>query len=198
MADERKHIRTFIAVDVNASVAQRVEALQAALAKTRADVRWVDNHNLHVTLKFLGPTPEEDVPPVTEAIARIAGRHQPWKVEVRGVGAFPSFRRPRVLWLAVHDDGKLAEVAHELDEALVPLGFAPEQRPFQPHLTLGRVRSLQRWEALEKEVKAHLEESFGESVVEELILYRSDLRPTGAVYTPLWKTHLGETKGDET
>ncbi len=198
MVDERKHIRAFIAVDLDPAVTERIGALQAELAKMRADVRWVGNDNLHVTLKFLGPIPEADIPSITEVMGNIARRHAPWKIELQGLGAFPSFRRPRVLWLGVHDGGKLCEVAHELDEGLLPLGFAAEQRPFQPHLTLCRVRSLRRWEVLEKELKAHLEESFGESVVDEFILYRSDLRPTGAIYTPLWKTHLGETKGEET
>lgn len=198
MSEERKQLRTFVAVDIDAAVAERVGALQSVLAKTRADVRWVDNHNLHITLKFLGTTPQELIPQVTEAIAQTARRQQPAKIEVRGLGAFPSFRRPRVLWLGVRDDGKLAAMARELDEALAPLGFPTEERPFQPHLTLCRVRSLRRWDALEKEAKAHLDETFGESFVEELILYRSDLRPTGAVYTPLWKAHLGETKGEGT
>ncbi|MCX8073714.1 MAG: RNA 2',3'-cyclic phosphodiesterase [Candidatus Binatia bacterium] len=197
MTEEGKHIRTFIAVDVDSAVSERLQALQSTLAKSRADVRWVDNSSLHITLKFLGSTPEASIPAVTGTLNRIARNHAPWTIELRGLGAFPSLRRPRVLWVGVLDGGKLAQVARELDEALAPLGFAREERPFQPHLTLCRVRSLQRWEALEEKVKAHLDESFGQSVVQEFILYRSDLRPTGAVYTPLWKTPLGETKGEE-
>ncbi|GIW44999.1 MAG: RNA 2',3'-cyclic phosphodiesterase [Candidatus Binatia bacterium] len=197
MVSDSRRIRTFIAVDIDSLLADRIAALQTALAKTKADVRWVERESWHITLKFLGPTLEEQIPQITDAIHRVAAECQPWPIELRGLGAFPSLRRPRVLWLGVRDEGRLAQAARALDDALAPLGFAPEERPFQPHLTIGRVRSLKGWEALEEQIKSLWEESWGEYRAQEIILYQSDLRPTGAVYTALWKTPLGKTKGEQ-
>ncbi len=193
---ENKRIRTFIAVDVNSALAEKIAALLASFAKTRADVRWVRTDGLHITLKFLGPTREADLPSVQAAMSAVADHHAPWQIELRGVGAFPSLKRPRVLWVGVRDGGQLTEVARELDQALAPLGFAPEERAFQPHLTLGRFRSLHRWDALEEAIKPYLDEPLGASEVTELILYESDLRPGGAVYTRLCQIPLGKKKGE--
>lgn len=198
MEQETKRIRAFIAVDPETGLVEKITQVQAELAKTRADVRWVRPDGMHVTLKFLGTVDEGMLAPLERQVFQVGSRFTPWDVEFRGLGAFPSLRRARVLWVGVRDDGKLAALAGELARALTTLGFPVEERPFQPHLTLGRVRSLHRCEALEEAAMQYVDEPFGHSRVSEIVLYRSDLQPGGAVYTRLWTTLLGEKKGDNT
>ncbi len=188
-------IRCFVAIDVAEEVRQRLVAFAQDLAQSGADVRWVRPEGLHVTLKFLGPVAEAELPAICEAVQNVAGARSPWTIVVRDLAAFPSLRRPRVLWAGVRDDGQVSSLASALEEALERLGFAREDRPFTPHITLGRVNSLRGWEKLEERLKNNLASLWGESKVDKVIVYRSDLKPTGAVYTPLWTTFLKENRG---
>jgi len=184
-------IRSFIAVDLQAPVREAVGALQARLARLKADVRWVRPTGMHVTLKFLGPVEPARLERVhTNVVAAVRGRPA-LQLRVHGLGAFPSWRRPRVLWVGLEGDG-LVGLAAAIDTAVQPLDFEPEQRGFTPHVTLGRVNSLRGWPHLEELVKTHLDDDFGVSTVSAVIIYRSTLRPEGAVYAPLWTIPLSQ------
>jgi len=111
------------------------------------------------------------------------------KVRACGLGAFPSWRRPRVVWVGLSGDG-LVELAASVDTALTPLGFEPERRAFTPHLTLGRVNGLRGWPRLEEVLKAHLSDDFGESAIDAVTVYCSTLQKGGAVYARLWTIPL--------
>jgi 2'-5' RNA ligase len=212
-----KSIRSFIAVDLQSPVLAAVGELQAHLARIKADVRWVRPQGMHVTLKFLGPVEPGRLEQVyTSVVAAVRGRPA-LQLCVHGLGAFPSWRRPRVLWVGLAasvgsagplPDGSLrptmsdrrgggdglAALAAAIDTAVQPFGFEPEKRGFTPHITLGRVNSLRGWPALEEVLKMHLDDDFGSSTVSAVVIYRSTLRPDGSVYSPLWTIPLGQHK----
>ena len=187
-------IRSFIAVDLAASVRQAVAELQSELARIKADVRWVRAEGMHVTLKFLGSVEAPRLERVHEALAAAVADQPALHVQARDLGAFPGWRRPRVVWVGLHGEG-LVELAQRIDVALAPLGFEREQRPFTPHLTLGRVNSPRGWARLEEVCKAHLDDDFGASDIGAVTIYRSTLQRGGAVYTPLWTIPLRQHKG---
>jgi 2'-5' RNA ligase len=187
-------IRSFIAVNLDVPVLQSLRHLQRTLADTDADVRWVRPEAIHVTLKFLGDVDADLLSRVHAAVVAELHEQPALSLQVRGLGAFPSLRRPRVLWAGLLGDG-LATLAPRVDAAVVALGFEPEQRSFTPHVTLGRVNSLRGWPGLEALVKAHIDDDFGCSEVGSLVIYRSVLQPNGAVHTPLWTIPLTQNKG---
>jgi 2'-5' RNA ligase len=190
---ESERIRSFVAIDVAPPVLKALQGLHAELARHKADVRWVRPEGLHMTLKFLGYVEAPRLEKVRAALEAAVREHAALRARVHGLGAFPSLRRPRVLWVGLEGDG-LAELAAAVDAALEPLGFEPEKRAFTPHVTLGRVNSLRGWPALEEDFKAHLDDDFGDSDVTAVTIYQSTLRRDGAVYTALWTIPLGRHK----
>jgi 2'-5' RNA ligase len=189
-------LRCFVAIDLAEEVRQRLIALLEDLAQCGADVRWVRPQGLHVTLKFLGWVKAAQLSSIQAAVKRVVAGRTPWEIELRELAAFPNLRRPRVLWVGVQDRGELQAVAEALEREFAALGFPRETRPYTPHVTLGRVSSLRGWDKLEERLKSHLANSWGESQVKTIIVYQSELRPDGAVYTPLWKTSLEENRGE--
>jgi RNA 2',3'-cyclic 3'-phosphodiesterase len=187
-------IRSFIAVDLDAPVRQAVNVLQGELRRINADVRWVRPEGLHVTLKFLGSVDPGRLERLHAALASSLRDQPALQVRVRGLGAFPDWRRPRVVWVGLHSVG-LAVLAALVDGALGPLGFERERRAFTPHLTLARVNSLRGWPPLEEACKAHLDDDFGASDIGAVTIYRSTLQRGGAVYAPLWTIALRRHKG---
>ena len=147
---------------------------------------WVAAENLHVTLKFLGGIDEAGVPPVIDALGAAVRRHARFAIEVGGLGAFPSASRARVLWAGVvGGDGALRALAATVETALAALGFPREERPFSPHITLGRVREPRRAPELADGLTAGATRRFGRVDVAQVTLMRSDLSSRGARYTPL-------------
>jgi len=190
---ETERIRSFIAIDLAEPVRAAIASLQRELARANADVRWVRREGMHVTLKFLGAVEAPRLERVHEAVETALHTQPALHVRAHGVGAFPSLRRPRVLWVGLEAEG-LVELAAQIDAAVTPLGFEPEKRSFTPHATLGRVNSLRRWAALEAQLATHIDDDFGSSDVDAVTIYRSTLRPTGSIYTPLWTMSLNKHK----
>ena len=149
-----------------------------------AGVAWVAAENLHVTVKFLGSVEESRLAEIGAALGR-AVRVPAFEVGVRGLGAFPSATRARVLWAGAPGSPPFTALAEEVDRALVAMGFAPEGRGFTPHVTLGRVREPRRNDALAAALQAAAARDFGSLRVERVSLMRSDLSPRGARYTEL-------------
>jgi len=182
-------IRCFVAVDLAAHVLAAIEKVVGEMRQVGGDVRWVSSGNLHVTLKFLGEVPEARVDAARAALSRCAGLRPPFDVTARGLGTFPNLRRARVLWVGLAGPD-LSNLAREVDEALAGEGFNREARPVVPHVTVGRVRSPRGWERVLAAMQPYWEDSFGESRVDEIVLYRSELRPQGPRYTALERVPL--------
>ena len=144
---------------------------------------WVAETNLHVTLKFLGQIEESRVGAITEGLASVAARTPAFALDVRGLGAFPTPARPRVLWVGLEPAAPLRALAGEVDAALAALGFARESRSFAAHVTLGRVRESRRHPALAAALARPVQ--CGRLTVSRVSLMRSELHPRGARYTEL-------------
>ena len=185
-------IRSFIAVAVDDGIIARLAALQGELRRADAPVSWVRPEGMHLTLKFLGNVPEARIPDIGDALREVAAGRATFRVSMEGTGAFPNPRRPRVIWADVRDGREtLVELAGAVDAALAGLGFPPEDRPFSPHLTLGRVKISSHLEKLMALLESHAGDRFGEMAVTEVILFQSELSPKGAKYTPLRRMTLG-------
>ena len=192
-AAETERVRSFIAVDLEAPVLAALGRVLREFVGIKCDVRWVRVEGVHVTLKFLGWVEAPRLAQVREALGAATEGQPALHAQVHGLGAFPSLRRARVLWVGVDAPG-LAGLAARVDAAMTRLGFEAEARGFTAHVTVGRVNGRRGWSHVEEVFKTHLTDDFGESGVKAVTIYRSTLRPDGAVYTPLWTIPLGRHK----
>ncbi len=179
-------IRSFLAIELPETVRKRIEEVQGNLKSSHADVRWVSAGKIHLTLKFFGNIDEAAIEPIVKAVEGPVRAVSPFSLKVKGIGAFPNWRNPRVVWMGLIDGGDiLIPLQKQVEMELQKVGFEPEGRAFQPHLTLGRVNSVRGKEALIRAMEEHREEEFGEFEVSKVVLFKSDLKPTGPIYTPL-------------
>lgn len=185
-------IRSFLAIELPKSIQKKIEEVQTDLRISHADVKWVHPENIHLTLKFLGNIEESRVEPILQAIGGPIQATSPFSIKVQGMGAFPHSKNPRVIWVGLMDGERvLTTFQKELEGILAKIGFEPEGRPFQPHLTVGRVRTSRGKNDLVAKMEKHREEEFGSIEAEEVVLFRSELKPTGPIYTALRKLGLG-------
>lgn len=183
-------IRSFVAIELPDDVKAALVGLQQDL-KTQVPsgaVRWTRPEAIHLTLQFLGDVAPGQIEAIVGALRGVSVAQAPFAFEVTGVGVFPNPNRPRVVWTGIIEPGgTLVALQKEVGQALAPLGFSPEKRPFTPHLTIGRAaRHAGRRELAELGTVIARSEvgSMGQVVVDHINLMKSDLRPKGAVYTP--------------
>lgn len=181
-------IRTFIAVKIPATLllGRLIENLQ----ELGRPVRPVRLGNLHVTLKFLGETEATQIPEIADALENVVVGCDEFLVEIGGLGVFPNFRRPSVVWAGLKAE-PLDALADNLEKRLDPLGFPRENRAFLPHLTVARVRGKAPRE-LATYVQQNAKTDYGSEIVESVELYQSELLPEGSRYTILARTMLGK------
>jgi RNA 2',3'-cyclic 3'-phosphodiesterase len=193
-ASSEKSQRLFVAVDVPEHVRALVERAIGRLRERHPGGRWVPAANQHVTVRFLGATPPARVPLVLEAVARTASRHRAFAIRTTSLGAFPSPRRARVLWVGLDDGGGHARaLAADLDAALAPV-LEPEVRAFTPHLTVARFDPPVRLDAVIADVRC----ASDPFEVGALTLYRSHLGRGAPRYEPLATVPLaGDGAGDD-
>jgi RNA 2',3'-cyclic 3'-phosphodiesterase len=181
--------RTFICLDLPDALRVDVEALQRRLAGLGDKVRWVDPRNLHLTLRFLGEISRPQVETVCLAVRCAASRMDAFPIHLSGTGCFPSPRRPRAFWIGVSDASNLIRLFETIERELVSAGFPREARPFSPHLTVGRVR-VDRSTARLGEAMGAAEFDAQPFLVAEVTVMKSELRTSGAVYTPIARLSL--------
>ncbi len=191
-----EQIRSFIAIELPDDAKRGLARLRKDLERDEHNfVKWVDPGGIHLTLKFLGNIPFKQVAEITELMKRAVQGISPFHLEISGLGAFPNLKQPRVFWVGVGGElDRLSRLQQSIDQALAAVGFAKEERPFVPHLTLARIR---------EGASAPERKSFGELVaattfadkypveVEAVRLMRSQLTPAGAIYTCLSVVGLG-------
>jgi 2'-5' RNA ligase len=179
-------IRSFIAVEIPVGIRQEIKRLLADIQNTEADVKWVRPEGIHLTFKFLGSVKEDVVEKVALAVRPVVEAWRPFRLKAHGVGCFPGIRNPRVLWIGLEqEEGSAVRLQQEIETKTAELGFSPESRPFQPHLTLGRVRSPKGRNLLIKMLETNSHLDLSSFPVDRVFLFRSDLRPGGSVYTKL-------------
>ena len=184
-------IRSFIAIDLPDATRQGLAAVQEQLRQSRAGVRWVKPGSIHLTLKFLGNIQAAQMEDIALAVAQEIRDHPPITLRATGLGAFPSRRKPRVIWIGMEGEvQRLTRIQARIEDALEPLGFVREKRGFRPHLTIGRVKDRRKLQALIDAMAELKIPEFDSFDVTEIILYKSDLRPTGAIYTKLHRMSL--------
>jgi 2'-5' RNA ligase len=184
-------IRTFIAIDIPQSVQEAMEHLSLELRKAGAAVTWVKPGRMHLTLKFLGNVPPEKIDEISKAMADAATQCHPFALRPEGCGAFPGMKNMRVVWVGLQADlDPLKRLQQRVEEAMESLGFEREERSFKPHLTLGRVKGRKNMEALQQAVLSQRDFALEAFDVFELVLYKSELRPEGAHYTPLFRARF--------
>jgi len=182
-------LRTFFAIEIGEAARRAAAELVDALRRDPgcAAVRWGRPEGFHVTLRFLGPTPEERVPALAAAVRDATAGIAPFSLALGALGAFPDARRPRVVFVGVEPAEPVAALAAAVERGVVAAGFAPEPRPFHAHLTLGRIRELRRRVRLPAGVRAEA----APFPVASLVLFRSQPGAAGSTYTPLERIALG-------
>jgi 2'-5' RNA ligase len=183
-------LRCFFAVEIGEGARRVAAALAERLAGEPGGdaVRWVRPENLHVTLRFLGPTPVASLGALVAAVRRETAGSTPFSLRLGALGAFPNARRPKVVTLEVEPHEPLAALAAGIERGVVAAGFAPEERRFNGHLTLGRLRGERRRLRLPEGVRGDA----APFPVASFVLLRSELAPRGSRYSPLERIPLGD------
>ncbi|NJD60978.1 MAG: RNA 2',3'-cyclic phosphodiesterase [Anaerolineales bacterium] len=188
-------IRAFIAIDLSTDIQYRLDEVMVNFKSLlpHSAVRWVPSANIHLTLKFLGDVSLSNLTILTDMLqTEISGHHQ-FDISVGGAGAFPNNRQPRVIWVGVEAPAELAAIQNGIETTTSRLGYAREDRAFSPHLTLGRVSrnaTSQDAKMIAKVLETTRVGFLGATCVEKVHLYRSDLQPSGAVYTHIFSASL--------
>jgi 2'-5' RNA ligase len=168
------------------------------LRKAGFSIRWVRREGIHLTLKFLGDIDKNAIDGIRSAMDESAKGRAGFTLQGKGIGVFPDFRRPRVVWMGLSGDTEmLSKLQGQLETHLDALGFPKERRRFKGHLTLGRAKGRLDVEKLRKSVEKLDAFETDAFAVESVILYQSTLRPQGAIYTKLAEVHLGNDRGSD-
>jgi 2'-5' RNA ligase len=184
-------MRLFLAVEFEPELRRALREATAPLRAVVPGAGWVAEDRLHLTLKFLGERPDTLVPPLTAAMAAIAARHWPVPMRLRGIGAFPDLRRPRVVWVGIAPAPKLELLHHDVEEGCAALGVEIDGKPFRPHLTIGRLRGTEDREARRELARVARGIRFrADAVVSAIQLVHSTLTPGGPRYERLAEAPL--------
>ena len=191
-------IRAFIAVEIDEPNKQKILNLISQLNKSDAAIKWATEHQMHLTLKFLGNINDSDIQKISASLKSIAGDSNAFSIKFPRIGAFPNMNRPRVIWLGIDKGAEdLTLLNSKIENELEKLGFVKEKREYSAHLTLGRVKSLKNIQNLTKlinEIELNLQD---EIKINKIILFQSTLTPKGAVYTTLKQYNLPSTNVGE-
>jgi RNA 2',3'-cyclic 3'-phosphodiesterase len=177
-------VRLFIGIQIPQTIRSAFASLLKDFRAIAPQVKWVRAENLHVTLKFLGDTELAKLSALQNALSAVRSG-EPVHLEFRGLGFFPNEKRPRVFWGGTQASANLKSLATDIDQAVHPLGFPLEDRPFTPHLTLARFPQPGIPPKLLQAIQENSARSFGSLHAEEFHLIESNLKPTGAEYTTL-------------
>lgn len=184
-------MRTFIAIEIPDEIKREMAKPQEQLKRSGVEAGWTRPEGIHLTLKFLGEVEESRIPEIMAALTNAARNTGGFRIEIAGAGAFPNPKNARVAWLGITGDGdKLAALQAAVEGAMTGLGMERDDRHFTPHLTLGRIkyiRSRDAWLAALNEIKDIRLTGFE---VDHISLMKSELKPSGAVYTEIGRVEL--------
>ncbi len=175
-------MRLFVALEIPSSVRENLADLLTSLRVVSPQTRWVRPENLHVTLKFIGEVPQENLAGIQSALAGVRS-DQPVTLDFRGVGFFPDEKLPRVFWAGIEASPNLKILAAGIGQATEKLGTSRERRPFSPHLTLARFEPPRLAQQLRTAIQEHPARDFGSLRTNQFHLIESKLKPSGAEYT---------------
>ncbi len=189
-------MRIFVAVEIPSDICQHIRELIDVLQRGAAPIRWSHADGMHITLKFIGEAPPEKVDRVKAALERM-NTVSPVSIRIQGAGYFPSERAPRVVWLGIQAGTGLAALAGHVEQALAPLGIPKEDRPFAPHLTIGRLRTPAPIPVVRELLRQREPLDLGSFIAREFFLYESQLASGGSVYKKLARFPLLQSVREE-
>jgi 2'-5' RNA ligase len=180
-------IRSFLAFELPGDIKSLVDRVSKDMRRSSLNVRWVNTDNIHLTVVFMGNIREQDIPAICQAVEKVCVRYGSFHIALTGLGAFPNAVRPRVIWLGLQGNiEKMSFFKKALQKHLQSFGVKEEKRAFRPHLTLGRFKSPGHIDSqLDNFIRAYKDLSSPECTLSDLILFKSDLKPGGAIYTKL-------------
>lgn len=204
-------MRAFIAIELSQSLHTHLHSLQSHLAEALKQtpdaanaLRWISAENIHLTLRFLGDSSAEQIQQISVGLDELASKHAGFDLTLAGIGCFPNVRRPNIVWVGVGGQVReLTNLQRPIEQLALSAGFAAEDRPFSPHLTIGRARKDastgqlgQLGRALQSAATSAPITGWHATVdVRSITLMQSDLRPAGAIYTPIKRIDLGREQG---
>lgn len=184
-------IRTFIAIESSPTLAAALEGDLRLFKSSAPLVKWSRPENIHLTLRFLGDVKENDLEELFDSLRDELSGIQPFALEIRGVGAFPDWRHPRVVWAGCGEGAEDAvALAERVEDVCIDLGYERERRPFRPHLTLGRVKLPAHAGDLKEAARSVGDRVYGYLDVDAAVVFMSSLRRTGPVYSPMARIEL--------
>ena len=179
-------IRTFIAIEIPETIQKKIGELQNSLKAFGARISWTRSANIHLTLKFLGDTEAAIIDEIAARLQLAVANLPEFKIAVNGTGAFPNFKRPRVIWIGAASEGdQLQTLAARVDECMENFGFETEKRHYSAHLTLGRVKDVSAIEPLMAKLKSYENFQAGSFNATNFHLIKSELHPAGSIYSRL-------------
>ncbi len=196
LPEDMNLLRAFIAVEIPREIRDAVGKAMVPLQKGIGSiVHWVPVENMHLTLKFLGDVSAANVEMLSEMLRAEADLFHCFDLRLSGLGSFPNLKRPRVIYIGIQAPATLEALQRGIESASRRLGYESEERGFSPHLTIGRVKHASRVTASEQQtIRRTLEKTridlLGTARVDSVHLYKSDLKPTGSVYTRLYSAPL--------
>jgi len=182
--------RTFIAIDIPYSHKMREcqNKLEHRLASQ--DIKWTPENQMHLTLKFLGNIDENVIRKCIIVLKDIATNYHPFSFNIRDLGVFKNIFYPRIIWFGVEKNETLIRLKKDIEKRFVELGFEPDDKNFNPHLTIGRIKRLKSKEALKELLEEYKDQVFHTVDVENIVFYESILKPEGPIYLPIEKIQL--------
>ncbi len=184
-------IRTFIALELPDQARSDINDLQKQLTSAGLKLRWVKPLNIHLTLKFMGDVDSNKLDPICDSVASAVSPHKAFDLQPRGIGCFPGLKNPRVFWVGLSGEVDiLGSLQTDVENALIPLGFKAEKRPFRGHLTIGRTKKRLNPLKTAEALRAHSAFSSDVFTVNQVTVFGSKLQPAGPVYTKLYQSPL--------
>jgi 2'-5' RNA ligase len=188
-------LRAFIAIEIPEEIKKQIAGQTVELRRmVGRSVRWVTPENIHLTLKFLGDISSTNIDFLAQALKTEVGQYLPFEIDIHGLGAFPNMRRPRIIWIGLNAPADLTRLQHNLETAAAHLGYVSDEKPFSPHLTIGRIReqlSSDETQSLRRALENARVGVLGKFAVKSVHLFQSELKPGGPVYTCLSTALLG-------
>jgi 2'-5' RNA ligase len=178
-------IRSFLAFELSAEMRSTVSGVYENVRNSRLEVRWVRPQGIHITVVFMGDVREEDIAAIGNEVGKVCSEFAPFHVSLKAMGCFPNCRNPRVIWIGLEGEiERMSSFREDLQRRLVPFGVKAEKRGFNPHLTLGRFKKPSRDEsAIGKLIDKHKDLTSQVCSLHALVLFKSDLKPGGAIHT---------------
>lgn len=175
--------RGFISLDIDSN--SEIRKFREGLEKTGAPLKMVDLDKIHITVKFLGDTEEEKIDKISNVVKKVLENREPFTIDIKGAGAFPHLDYMKVVWIGIEDEPKLNEMAHRVEEELVPHGFPRDDKGFSPHITVARVKGGKNKDRLRRVIENYEDYYFGSQEVTKLKLKKSILSKGGPEYHTL-------------